>query len=97
MKPPVGTTYLVHFARPIGNVGNRRAMAQHYLGWSADAEARLERHGGGWGAKILAAVAERGIPFAIVRTWPRTTRATERRLKGRKRARDLCPVCQHAE
>jgi hypothetical protein len=93
VRPPVGTTYLVHFDRPLGNPRNPRAMAQHYVGWSEDEQARLERHQNGDGAKIMAAAFAAGIECHVVRTWPRTTRATERKIKDRHSARDFCPVC----
>jgi hypothetical protein len=35
----------------------------------------------------------RGIGFQIVRTWP-GSRSFERKLKNRKNARKLCPICR---
>lgn len=91
-RPPIGTTYLVHFDRPIGSA-NPRGRAQHYIGWSTDEIARIERHATGHGAKIMAAVHAAGIEARVVRTWPRTTRATEKKLKARHNARVFCPSC----
>jgi hypothetical protein len=41
---------------------------------------------------MLAAAAERGISWRVVRTWA-GDRALERRLKRWKNAPELCPVC----
>ena len=92
MRPVVGTTYLVHFDRPIGSA-HPRGQAQHYIGWSSDEQARLEAHADGRGAKIMAAVFAAGVGARIVRVWHRTTRATERRIKNWHKARVFCPVC----
>lgn len=93
--PSPGTVYLLHFDEPIGNMANSRAQAQHYIGWAADPEARLEAHRGGAGARITAWCAQAGIGFDIVRTWT-GDRRLERRLKNRKCAPKLCPVCSAA-
>jgi predicted GIY-YIG superfamily endonuclease len=84
-----GTVYLLHFERPLHH-------AQHYLGYTAELEERLDRHRAGTGARIVEVVTERGIPFALVRTWA-GTRKLERRLKRRRNARLLCPTCYPAK
>lgn len=81
-----GTIYLIHFARPL-------AHANHYLGWTDNLPARLDRHRSGNGSKLLAAVMAAGIEFQVVRTWP-GSRDDERRMKNWKKARRLCPVCR---
>jgi len=69
-------------------------MAQHYIGYTDDLEQRLASHRNGDGAAIMAAVAERGITWEVVRTWE-GNRELERKLKNLKAApRLLCPVCR---
>ena len=85
---PIGTTYLIHME------GRVAEWAGHYLGWTRDVEWRLEEHRNGRGSPLLAAAAERGIPFNIVRLWPNTTRAFERKLHETKNSPCLCPVCR---
>jgi hypothetical protein len=53
---------------------------------------RLAVHRAGHGARIMAAVVERGVPFFVARTWV-GGRALERKLKRRKNAPRLCPAC----
>lgn len=83
--------YLLHFDEKIHH-------AQHYLGYSRDRrtlEERIELHRRGQsGARLPQVFAERGIPFRVARLWPRGTRRLERRLKNRKEAPRLCPLCQ---
>jgi predicted GIY-YIG superfamily endonuclease len=93
-RHPVGTAYLVHFDRAIGNEANPRAMARHYIGWADNLDARLAEHRAGRGARLLAACGREGIGWAVVRTWAGVTRSTERSLKNRKQAWSLCPMCR---
>lgn len=90
----VGTVYLLHFSRELGDVGNRRGMAQHCIGWADDLAARLFEQRAGRGAGILAACVRGGIAFDLVRTWEGVGRSFERRLKNHKHAWRLCPVCR---
>ena len=85
----LGTVYLLHFDRPLKH-------AQHYLGWAKDHMDRVNTHMGGRGAKIVAAAVAAGIQAELVRTWPNRDRGFERKLKNRKNARGLCPVCKPA-
>lgn len=86
--------YLLHFARPIGNLGNPRAQAQHYIGWADDLPARLAEHRRGQGARITAYLAAHQINFEVVRTWEGDYRL-EKQLKRRKDApKRLCPICR---
>jgi len=87
------TVYLIHFAEPLGDLNNPRGQAQHYLGYTDDLEARLERHRSGNGSAIMAAVAERGIAWRVVRTWE-GDRGLERKLKNQHNSPRLCPICQ---
>ncbi len=89
----MSTVYLIHFDRPLGNLNNPRGQARHYLGYSDDLEARLERHREGNGAAIMAAVARAGIDWTVVRTW-NGDRGLERKLKNRHNSPQLCPICQ---
>ena len=90
----MGTVYLIHFDRPLGNLDNPRGQAQHYLGYTEDLPARLEAHRSGNGARLMEVVAERGIGWQVVRTWA-GDRGLERKLKDRHNAPRLCPVCQN--
>jgi hypothetical protein len=87
---PAGTVYLIHFDRPYRH-------AAHYLGFVAggesDVAARLDRHRAGDGARLMAVVTAAGIGWRLARTWPGYTRRDERKLKCRKGAGRMCPVC----
>lgn len=86
--------YLLHFDRAIGST-NPHGRAQHYIGYARRGRLhqRLEQHFDGNGARIMAAVSERGIEWELVRVWSNGTRTLERQLKNRKRAASLCPYC----
>lgn len=86
------TVYLLHFDAP---VGNERHQARHYLGSTADLPGRLADHRAGRSARLLEVLHQLGIGFECVRTWE-GGRREERRLKNRKNARHLCPVCREA-
>jgi predicted GIY-YIG superfamily endonuclease len=88
-----GVVYLLHFERPLGNLNNPRAQAQHYIGWALDVRQRLTEHRNGWGSSLTMACVDRGIPFYLVRFWPGTAEL-ERKLKRQKNARKLCPICR---
>ena len=79
--------YLIHFDRPLHH-------ARHYLGYCADGtlEVRLIRHRAGRGARLLAVLRELGIGWQVVRVFD-GDRRFERRLKNRRNAWRLCPVC----
>jgi predicted GIY-YIG superfamily endonuclease len=78
--------YLLHFSTPL-------AHAQHYIGSADDVEARLARHNAGHGARITQVAKEQGIELTVARTWE-GGRKEERRLKNRKNAPKLCPICE---
>lgn len=91
--------YLLHFDRPIAP-GH---TTQHYIGFADDLTRRIQTHargrynGGGNGCARLCEVAkERGIGFTVARLWS-GDRSLERRLKSRKNARRLCPICDRAQ
>jgi hypothetical protein len=89
------TVYLIHFDKPLGNLANPRGQARHYLGYTEDLDARLEAHRQGNGSAIMAAVADAGIPWRLVRTWE-GDRSLERQLKDQHNSPRLCPICQKA-
>jgi hypothetical protein len=86
-----GVVYLVHLDRRLGS-DHPKGAARHYLGTTINLDRRLTQHRDGTGARMLAAAAERGIGFDVVRTWP-GGRAEERRLKNQHNARRMCPAC----
>jgi predicted GIY-YIG superfamily endonuclease len=77
--------YLLHFERKLSHAG-------HYMGFTDDLDSRLERHRAGNGARLMEVVTQAGIEWKLVRTWP-GDRNFERRLKNRKDATKLCPIC----
>lgn len=82
----VGTIYLLHFAEPFGH-------ARHYLGWSADLDARLAHHANGSGANLLRHVRAAGIDWTLARTWT-GDRHRERALKNMGGHSRKCPICR---
>lgn len=92
----MGTVYLIHFDKPIGDLANPRGQARHYLGYTrGDLEVRLRRHRNGNGARLMEVIREKGIGWRLVRTWP-GGRKLERKLKSRHNSPRLCPIC-HAK
>ncbi len=79
-------TYLLHFDR-------RYKQAGHYLGSTTDLQARLKQHAAGNGARLLQVVAQVGIKWRLVQTWP-GGRDVERRLKRQKNSPRFCPICR---
>jgi predicted GIY-YIG superfamily endonuclease len=82
---------LLHFAKPI----SERHTAQHYIGWTPHLYGRIQQHLAGRGARFTQVARERGIPFVIAAAWP-GDRNYERRLKNKKHAARLCPICRQA-
>jgi predicted GIY-YIG superfamily endonuclease len=81
--------YLLHFERPI----SPNHTAQHYIGYAEDIDARFESHLENRGARLTQVANERRIGYEIVRTWA-GGRNEERKLKARKNAPKLCPICK---
>lgn len=80
--------YLIHFATPLKH-------ARHYIGYTSHGlKERIERHRAGQGARLMQVITEAGIEWDVVKTWPKGTRADERRLKNQKHAWKHCPVCR---
>ena len=78
--------YLIHFETNLKH-------ARHYIGATDDVEARLKRHRKGAGANILRVCNDKGISYKVVRVWEDKPIGFERRLKNRKEAPALCPIC----
>lgn len=89
MQNGIGTVYLLHFDRPYKH-------ARHYLGWTQNFFARLDRHLAGNGARLIEVITAAGITFTLARLWPNATRALERRLKDQHNTPRLCPICNQA-
>lgn len=71
--------------------------AQHYLGYGESVARILEQRAGSRHAARLCQVAkERGIDFVVARIWEEGDRTLERKLKNRKNAPRLCPICNGA-
>lgn len=93
-------TYLLHFSRPyVGKRRNPKAkrtqVVSHYLGYAKyDAEDRIALHREGKGARLTQVAVEAGIELVTAQIWKSGTRTDERKLKNRKNAKQLCPICQ---
>jgi len=83
--------YLVHLDQPLGS-DHPKGRAGHYLGTTINLDRRLAVHREGRGSRMLAAAAQRGIAFDVVRTWP-GGRDVERQLKRQHNPRRMCPRC----
>jgi predicted GIY-YIG superfamily endonuclease len=83
--------YLIHLDTKLGS-SHPKGGAGHYLGATINLDRRLAQHREGTGARILAAAAERGIGFDVVRTWD-GGRDVERQLKRQHNPRRMCPRC----
>lgn len=81
-----GQVYLLHFSTPL-------AHARHYLGWSLDAQDRIDEHLAGRGSRLVRAVVGKGIHVELVRLWEGETRNFERRLKNGGTLKRVCPLC----
>lgn len=82
----MGFVYLIHFEHKLHH-------AQHYIGYTDNVERRMKRHREGNGSKLISAITKVGIAWELVRVWE-GDRTLERKLKNRKKARDLCPICR---
>ena len=92
-----GTVYMLCFSEPYTGTpakpGNKPQTVQHYLGISpVSLSRRLAAHRAGNGARLVAVVMAAGGGFELARTWPPAP-GLERRLKNRKKAREMCPLC----
>ena len=85
----IGWCYLLHMSRPLGNLANARAQAQHYSGYADDPEGdgvalerRIAEHLAGQGSKLTRAAVTAGIEIELVACW-RAPLAFEKYLKRR--------------
>jgi hypothetical protein len=87
-----GDVYLIHLEH--GLVPEHGST--HYIGWTAPGSLfdRIEQHAANAGSPLLAAANRRGIEWAVARIWRGADRHFERRLKRRRKAKALCPVCR---
>ena len=79
--------YLIHFSSPFSH-------ANHYIGFSEDIPARLERHRSGRGSNLTRKVVQSGRQLILARVWEGEGRDFERTLKNRKCAPKYCPICK---
>lgn len=84
----IGYVYLLHFSAPVST----RHTCQHYVGYTDDLPRRIQAHQHGNAARLTQVAHDRGLTFQVVRVW-QGSRELERRLKDRKNAPRLCPVC----
>lgn len=86
----------MHFDTPIGN---KNQLARHYLGYAKNLNNRIKEHKNGTsGARLMEVCHERKVTFQLARVWPDGNKDLERKLKRRKNAPLLCPICsgEHA-
>ena len=84
MKHP-GTVYLIHFNQAYKH-------ARRYLGFTEHLDKRITDHLCGMGSRLMEVLTDARIEWKVSRTW-RGDRKLERRLKNRKEAPALCPMC----
>lgn len=92
-----GALYLLHFDPPVQH-------ARHYLGYvnggqvgiQERVQRRLDEHRTSLskGSPLVRAAVAQGSTITLARTWVPSDRTTERKLKNRKNAGQLCPICQ---
>jgi hypothetical protein len=75
----------------------KRQVAGHYLGWAKDLPDRIDEHvkSHASSSRLIMEANRRGIAWRVVRTWE-GTRDLEKKLRGRKQNRQLCPECHAA-
>lgn len=86
MQEP-GGCYLLHF-HP------NYKQAKHYLGFAEDIAPRVYAHLHGRGARLTEVAKDAGCEMFLVRVWEGYSRKDERRLKNRRNAPQMCPICQ---
>lgn len=79
--------YILHFSEKYHH-------ALHYIGFSEDPAARLDRHIARTEQPLIRAVVRAGIEIEIAKVWPDAGRKFERRLKNQKNASRFCPICR---
>lgn len=67
---------------------------RHYIGYtSTDVDDRIKRHRQNSGARFMAKANALGLAWDHVRTWDGATFDDEKKLKGMKGAKRMCPIC----
>lgn len=94
----MGVVYILHLTQPLPrgiSPTGTYLEAGHYMGFTIDLIRRIFEHSDGKGARFMEVCVERGITFALARTWEgdNITRTTERKLKNFKNTPKLCPIC----
>jgi predicted GIY-YIG superfamily endonuclease len=77
----------------LGHFNEAYKHARHYAGFTTQLQQRLDEPANGQGARLIQVILEAGLTFKLARTW-QGTRTDERRIKNRKEAPRLCPVCK---
>jgi predicted GIY-YIG superfamily endonuclease len=86
----MGIVYLLHFNK-------KYKGTQHYICYTDDLDKRLKRHQAKQGSKFVATLLNADLSFVLARTWQDVDRSFERKLKRRKKSRQLCPICKEIE
>ena len=81
--------YLLHFSPPYQH-------ARHYLGYADEVMPRVWAHRRGHGARLTQVAVDAGCGLILARVWVEGDRRLERRLKRRKDAPRLCPICNRS-
>lgn len=68
--------------------------ARHYTGYALDIEPRVNAHLHGRGARLTEVATGAGCTLILARVWPDGDKKLERRIKNRKEAPRLCPICR---
>jgi predicted GIY-YIG superfamily endonuclease len=95
LQNPAGRffVYLLHFNEPL--LQKKGKYAGHYIGLTNNVAKRLGTHAAGNGNGLVKAAMARG-KVVVVRLWEQDGHF-ERKLKRRKNARRLCPICRQAD
>ena len=84
-RQQLGIVYMLHFSEPYKH-------ARHYVGFTEDLLARLDRHATGHGANLITVIWQAGLGFTLTRICE-GTRSTERAIKNEGGAVRYCPAC----
>jgi predicted GIY-YIG superfamily endonuclease len=85
--------YLLHFTEPLSQAKGKQVG--HYIGLTNNVARRLGVHARGTGNGLVKAAMTRG-KVVVVRLWEQDGHF-ERKLKKRKNARRLCPICRQKD
>lgn len=85
--------YLLHFTEPIQKSGNN--SAGHYIGLTGNVTRRMNAHAAGKGNGLVKAAFDKGN-VVVVKLWQQDGHF-EQKLKRRKNARRICPICRQRD